>query len=353
MSIKTTNYSSEEHTLSSSSTEMLYPHAWLLCLAVLGLAQAWSTKHDASPEQQEELMSIRWQLGYERWQRLCEKYKLNEEQQEQAVSTRIARGELAETGMFPYQAGLLLQLRQGDGRQCGGSLISLDFVLTAAHCLIDAESARVYLGSNIYTDEAASAQVFEVQQPQFKVYPGYPGFGGYHDLALIRLPRPARPSANVQPIALALEFMQPPLLEGQLVSSSGWGALGDDDELNNQSPFEGESNLLHYVDVPVLEQDICICNFLPGLVSTRRHICTDGRNGRGGCQGDSGGPLVYLWRNISYLIGVTAFGSTTGCELGAPTVYTRVAAYLGWILGEAGVGVARHESSSQQSTQCN
>ncbi|EDW68858.2 uncharacterized protein Dvir_GJ12927 [Drosophila virilis] len=321
---------------------MLYPHAWLLCLAVLGLAQAWSTKHDVSPEQQEELMSIRWQLGYERWQRLCEKYKLNGEQQQPAVSTRIARGELAEPGMFPYQAGLLLQLRQGDGRQCGGSLISLEFVLTAAHCLLDAESANVYLGSNTYADEAASAQVFEVQQPQFKVYPGYPGFGGYHDLALIRLPRPARPSVYVQPIALALEFMQPPLLEGQLVSSSGWGALGDDDELT-------------YVDVAVLEQDIYICNFLPGLVSTRRHICTDGRNGRGGCQGDSGGPLVYQWRNISYLIGVTAFGSTTGCELGAPTVYTRVASYLDWILGETGmvVDVASHESNSQQSTKCN
>ncbi|XP_064546264.1 LOW QUALITY PROTEIN: brachyurin [Drosophila montana] len=314
---------------------MLYPHAWQLCLAVLGLAQAWSTKHDASPDREEELMSIRWQLGYERWQRLCEKYKLPEEQQEQpAVSTRIARGELAEPGMFPYQAGLLLRLRQGDGRQCGGSLISLEFVLTAAHCLLDAESAGVYLGSNTYADAAVAGQVFEVQQPNFKVYPGYPGFGV---------------------IALALDFMQPPLLEGQLVSTSGWGALGDDDELNNQSPFEGESNLLHYVDVPVLEQELCICNFLPGLVSTRRHICTDGRNGRGSCQGDSGGPLVYLWRNISYLIGVTAFGSTTGCELGAPTVYTRVAAYLDWIAGETamGVGVASEQSSSQQSTKCN
>jgi len=128
--------------------------------------------------------------------------------------------------------------------------------------------------------------------------------------------------------------MQQPVLQGQLVSSSGWGATND--ELKSQRTIE-EVTQLQYVNVQVLEQQRCICSFLPGLVSARRHICTDGRQGRGACEGDSGGPLVYQWHNVSYLIGLTSFGSAMGCELGTPTVYTRITSYLEWIMDETGL----------------
>ncbi|XP_023160397.2 brachyurin [Drosophila hydei] len=307
---------------------MPYTLALLLCLLGCSLTLAWiSSEHN---DDDPEVFSARWQLAYESWQRKCKKYELPEQQLE--VSPRIARGELAESDMFPYQAALLLQLRQGDATQCGGSLLSLNYVLTAAHCLNDAESGEIYLGSNTYADTTAP-QIFKVHTWNFNVFPGYLGFAGYHDLALIHLPHSATPSAEVQPIALALDFMQQSLLQGQLVSSSGWGALGD----GMNSTLSPEANLLHYVDVPVMEQERCTCYFLPGLVSVQRHICSDGRQGRGSCQGDSGGPLVYRWHNVSYLIGVTSFGSTNGCEKGSPTVYTRITAYLDWIVGETDV----------------
>ncbi|XP_017860829.1 PREDICTED: brachyurin [Drosophila arizonae] len=306
---------------------MPYTVTLLLCLLGFSLTQAWiSTGHH--DDDSEEVFSARWHLAYESWQRKCKKYELPEQQLE--VSPRIARGELAEPGMFPYQAALLLHRRQGYATQCGGSLISLNYVLTAAHCLNDAESGQIYLGSNSYADAETATQIFQVHIWNFNVFPGYLGFAGYHDLALIHLPHSATPSTTVEPIPLALDFMQQSLLQGQLVSSSGWGALGDGTN-GTQSP---EANLLHYVDVTVLEQERCICYFLPGLVSVQRHICSDGREGRGSCQGDSGGPLVYRWHNVSYLIGVTSFGSTNGCEQGSPTVYTRITAYLEWIRGE-------------------
>ncbi|XP_030385831.1 transmembrane protease serine 12 [Scaptodrosophila lebanonensis] len=272
----------------------------------------------------------RWQEGYEQWRRRCAKYD-NPPTEEPPVSTRIAGGSLATPGMLPYQAGLLLRLANGDGIQCGGSLITQRFVLTAAHCVFDAVEGRVFLGATRYADEMDAAEFYNVTKHDFRIYEDYLGYGGYNDLALIRLPRTGRESrGRVQPIALALEFMQQALLEEQPVSTSGWGRLGD----KPRSIEEG--NLLHYVDVRVLEQERCFCYFLPGLVSEQRHICTDGLGNRGGCEGDSGGPLVYNWRNGSYLIGVITFGSAAGCEVGAPTVYTRVTAYLHWIRRETG-----------------
>ncbi|KAH8372329.1 hypothetical protein KR093_011050, partial [Drosophila rubida] len=252
------------------------------------------------------------------------------------VSTRIARGEDAEPGMFPHQVALLLQLYNGTLRQCGGSLISLQFVLTAGHCLTDATSARLYLGATTYANATAAEATFEVQHSSFHVYPGYLGFGGYHDLALIRLPHQVTPTERVRPIALAPQFMQQSLLQGQLVSTAGWGATSD--ALNTTTRSPDQVGVLQYANVRVLEQQRCICLFLPGLVSAKRHICTDGQGGRGACEGDSGGPLVYRWRNVSYLIGLTSFGSAMGCEVNAPTVYTRITAYLEWIMDEAGIG---------------
>ncbi|KAH8302586.1 hypothetical protein KR044_008463, partial [Drosophila immigrans] len=250
------------------------------------------------------------------------------------VSTRIARGEVAEVGMLPHQVALLLQLSNGTLRQCGGSLITLQFVLTAGHCLTDATSATIYLGATTYANATAAEATFELQPDSFIVYPEYLGFGGYHDLALMRLPTEVRASERVQPIALARPFMQQSLLQGQLVTTSGWGATSD---ALNTSRTPDEVGVLQYASVKVLEQQRCICRFLPGLVNDKRHICTDGEGGRGACQGDSGGPLVFRWRNVSYLIGLTSFGSAMGCEVDAPTVYTRITAYLEWIMEEAGI----------------
>ncbi|XP_044251885.1 brachyurin [Drosophila takahashii] len=300
----------------------------LLCLLLPILVVSAKTWLDSfedtaeeSPVDDETIMEKRFQLGYENWRLRCEKFE-EELNQTSPVNTRIAGGELAARGMFPYQVGLVIQQSGGDLFKCGGSLITLQFVLTAAHCLIDAIGARIYTGATIFADSEDSAEVILVTHRDFFTHPDYLGFGGYNDLALIRLTRKVITSDRVQPIELAGEFMHQTFLEGQVVTLSGWGRLGD-------SPGS-ETRILQYLDAEVINQERCICYFLPGLVG-QRHLCTDGQNGRGGCNGDSGGPLVYHWRNVSYLIGVTSFGSVEGCEVGAPTAYARITAYLPWI----------------------
>ena len=51
-------------------------------------------------------------------------------------------------------------------------------------------------------------------------------------------------------------------------------------------------------------------------------------------QGDSGGPLTSA---EGYLVGITSFGSSRGCESGAPDAFTRISYFRYWIEEKTGV----------------
>ena len=59
-------------------------------------------------------------------------------------ATRIVGGEDTEVNEYPWQAGLVTR-GQRDFVWCGGSLISSNWVLTAAHCT----AGRFYLDINV------------------------------------------------------------------------------------------------------------------------------------------------------------------------------------------------------------
>lgn len=59
------------------------------------------------------------------------------------------------------------------------------------------------------------------------------------------------------------------------------------------------------------------------------HICNFNTDPDRPCRGDSGGPLVVG----NHLVGVLSFGTSWGCGVGLPTVYTRVSSFVNWING--------------------
>lgn len=50
------------------------------------------------------------------------------------IGGRIVRGRTAATNQFPYQAYIMIRFTNNDVDSCGGSLIHVRFVLSAAHC---------------------------------------------------------------------------------------------------------------------------------------------------------------------------------------------------------------------------
>ncbi|KAI4501794.1 hypothetical protein M0802_003129 [Mischocyttarus mexicanus] len=146
-------------------------------------------------------------------------------------------------------------------------------------------------------------------------------FNNYvHDIALMKLARPAPLSKVVKTICL-------PDAEEELTDSncvaSGWGRYG---------PSPSLSTALLEASVPLLNLEECLHAYGKSVPILNGHLCaghTDGSSGS--CVGDSGGPLQCRRSDgVWQLVGVTSFGS--GCARpGYPDVYTRIQHYLNWI----------------------
>ncbi|XP_045536539.1 serine protease persephone isoform X2 [Papilio machaon] len=238
----------------------------------------------------------------------------------------ILGGVTTEPGEFPHMVALGYLISKEYSFICGGSLITTQYVLTAAHCVHTIERIEptiVRVGVvNITGSKWNDDTDYEVDTVH--VHPNYKKSRKYHDLALIRLVTPIRTSQTAFPACLYSFEIEPTI---QLYIT-GWG--------KTDVTRAGTSNVLLKATLQIVPRESCNSMYttsrkLPdGIMDTQ--ICAGDSNGvMDTCQGDSGGPLQGLTHKDGHyrIIGVTSFGS--GCGSAVPGVYTRIYKYLDWI----------------------
>lgn len=97
---------------------------------------------------------------------------------------RIVDGQEAGIGQFPYYAFLNIHLPGNKGSACGASLISDEWLLTAAHCLKDAERLEVVLGESQLEHLEPGVIAVPVERDGLHVHPDYYQKKSLNDIGL-------------------------------------------------------------------------------------------------------------------------------------------------------------------------
>ncbi|XP_026731127.1 brachyurin-like [Trichoplusia ni] len=246
------------------------------------------------------------------------------QQEEQMMQERIVGGLPSASGQFPYQAGLLASYQGISGTGiCGGSLISANRVVTAAHCWFDGVNQawlfNVVLGSTTLFSGGTRLATSVVA-----THPNWNPFLVRNDIAVIYLPQQVATSATIAPIALPSGNEVNENFAGETAVASGYGLT--ESQIGGPLP---PNQVLSHVSLSIITNNVC--SFAFPLILQDSNICTSGLGGSSTCQGDSGGPLAIIRNNRPVLVGVTSFGSALGCTAGLPAAFARVTSYLSFL----------------------
>lgn len=231
-------------------------------------------------------------------------------------TAKIIGGTPSNTAQWPWMVGLVKTNQSPfDGIFCGATLIASNWVLTAAHCVIDESSKSFDVIINYAQLDKSSGERLTVKH--IIIHPLYDNITLDNDLALLEL---SAPSAQ-QPITFLSSYSSQDSARKPVIAL-GWGTTSD---TKNIYPTE-----LHQVDLSIVDNTECSRN-LPDV--TENMLCAKAISAKKDtCRGDSGGPLIVFdeesqsWRQA----GLTSWG--IGCAIPEFSgVYTRVKNYASFI----------------------
>lgn len=239
------------------------------------------------------------------------------------LRNRIIGGTTAQEDRYSFA----VSLQDGIGHFCGGTLISPDVVVSAAHCA--GGSYDVVVGRHHHSDRDGE----EIGVAKEMKHPDYDEHTTNNDYMLLFLDRPVE--GDVKFASITDNFVG----VSEAVTVVGWGDIDIDSDVSTLA------DELQEIEVYTVSNQEC--DDSEGLVDgwednyhgqiTSSMLCAEHPTEKDACQGDSGGPLVKKsgrGNNEEFeLVGVVSWG--VGCAHNDfPGIYARVSAEYDWIKKE-------------------
>jgi len=227
---------------------------------------------------------------------------------------RIVGGEDAYYGEFPHQIALLRGGPSGS-LMCGGSIVSSNMVVTAAHCCDGQSASRLGVAVGSHKLHSTDSDQENIQVARVIQHEDYDSWTINNDICLLELESSVTMGSHVA--AIPLPSANEEYSEGTMCTVTGWGTTSEGGSL---------ANTLQKVQVPVVSDDHCRDAYGQSEIVDSMICAGLDRGGKDSCQGDSGGPFMCG----NQLSGVVSWGY--GCaEAGFPGVYTQTSYFVSWL----------------------
>ena len=191
--------------------------------------------------------------------------------QEDHQNLRIINGLPAKRGQFPFNVYILLRKPNNKSSFCGGSLIKMNWILTAAHCMTNVTSGLIYAGTvDIANGPLSSISYFN--RSQMFIHPEYTEINVQNDIALIKLNEviPCNKFVGIVDLPCNCESLYD--LNELDATVMGFGLI------TNISEAE-KSTTMRYTDIQIISN--CECKKLYPNFLTNGMICAVSKSSRG------------------------------------------------------------------------
>lgn len=250
----------------------------------------------------------------------------------------IVRGQSFPRGTFPWIVALMHTGTRPPKYFCGGTLISKNFVISAAHCVrqkhktdkLQPKDVLAIFGAHDLGACFEAERVMLTPKNIFVHDDWNPLTIEYDaDISLLKFEEGSiHFNTFVQPVCLWDSEDDPTATDGLIV---GWGKSEDETKIHE--------NLPKLIKAPIQTNENCFLN-TKVLVdfSSNRTFCAGLRNGSGVCTGDSGGGLFIKVDGVYHLKGIvsSSFIKDVGCDVSRNAIYTNVLKFNDWIRDKTG-----------------